>query len=120
MPITTFLSDRSPTRGLISLALSDTGKVLKRKEASDGGGGTTDTYEAQSEIPCRIDPVGGSEGEVADRISDRTTHVITLYPKAEVTLDDDFEVVGVGRFEITAIRSRTSERVRIIEVTDQS
>lgn len=119
MPITTFLSGRGPTRGLIWLALTETGYKLTRSSISDGGGGNTDSYTKGSAIQCRIDAMGGSEGELANRVSDRTTHVVTCPSGTSITLNDDFEITGIGRFEVTAIRSHTDEMATQFEVTDR-
>lgn len=119
MPVSTFLRGRWPSRGVMWLTLTATGRVLKRTAESDEGGGSKETYTSQGDIPCRIDSAlgGGGEGEEADRIADLSTHLITLHPNTAVTVDDDFEIVGVGRFEILAIRFRTGEMVRELEVT---
>lgn len=120
MPLGTFLNGRGPTRGVLWLALSDEAKVLKRTEKSDSGGGYEDTYTAQGAVPARIDPLGGGEGELAARISDRSTHLVTLPLDTEVSLPDDIEVVGVGRFEITAIRDSTAKFALMVEVTGKT
>jgi YD repeat-containing protein len=120
MPVSTFLNGRAPTRGVLWLGLSDTGGVLLRAGTADGGGAQTYTYTRQGTISCRIDPLGGREGEQAVRVSDRSTHVVTLPALTTITLDDDFVVDGRGTFEVTAIRSRTGEFARMIEVTDKT
>lgn len=117
MPLSTFLDGRAPTRGLLWLALSDTAYVFKRSSESDGGGGSTDKYTKQAGVSARIDPIGGGEAELAARVSDRSTHVVTLRPGTEISLDDDLEIAG-SRYEVTAIRSRTGEMALMVEVTD--
>ena len=121
-PLSTFLDGRAPTRGIAWLSLSETGNVLKHSVSSDSGGGQTESYAQQSSVPCRIDPLGGAgikQGEVAGRISDRSNYLITLPAGTEITLDDDFQITGVGRFEITALRLTTSEFLRQVEATDR-
>lgn len=124
-PITTFL-DHPPLRGLLWLSLTETGRFLARSEASDGGGGMTETYTpaptadwgTTTNVSCRIDAIGGGEGEIGERVSDRSTHVVTFDAGTTVSLDDDFQIQNIGRFEITAIRRHTGERATQIEVTD--
>lgn len=128
MPLSTFLRDRPPQRGLIWLSLSETGRILKRSSASDGGGGVTETYSpaasadwaATTNVRCRIDALGGNEAEMAGRISDRSTHIITMAPHTAVSVDDDFQIQDRGRYEITAVRARTNEFARVIEVTNRT
>jgi hypothetical protein len=126
-PLPTFLRDR-PTRGLIWLSLNEVGRFLVYSSVSDGGGGQTDTYTPEPDaewstttnVPCRIDPLSGNQAEAAGRISDRSTATVTLPPGTDVSVDDDFQIKGVGRFEITAVRVQTDEFARVIEVTDRT
>lgn len=120
MPVSTFLNGRGLTRGLLWLALSEKGFILTRSSSSDGAGGSTETYTKGSAITCRIDALAGEEGEQADRISDRSTHIVTCLAGTEITADDDFEIEGVGRFEVTAVRSHTGEMATQFEVTDRT
>ncbi len=128
MSITTFM-DFPPRRGLLWLALTDSGRFLVRSQVSDGGGGMADTYTpagtaswaTTTNIDCRIDALGGEEGETAERVSDRSTHVVTMAAGTAVfSLDDDFQIENRGRYEITAIREHTGEMAAQIEVTDKS
>lgn len=120
MPISTFLHDNVPTqlRGLNFLSLSQTGQVLTRTLTDDTGGGQTETYTAGSDISCRVDPVGGGESEIANRIDERTTHKITVPPATVVSAADRFQIDGIGDFEITAVRTRTDESVRVLEAVE--
>jgi head-tail adaptor len=119
-PISTTLHDVTPTtlRGLTFLSLSEVGHVLARTYGDDSGGGQTGTYTQGSAIACRVDPVGGREGIVADRLDERTTHKITVPPDTTVSAADRFSVTTFGTFEITAVRARTDEQVRILEATE--
>jgi hypothetical protein len=118
MPIHTFLNGGTinQLRGLAWMALSDTGNVVGRGTIlDDAGGGGTYGYTAGNDIPCRIDAAGGGEGEDADRLSDRTTHLIHCAPFIEMERIDRFAIDGRGTFEITAVRERTAEWVRVLE-----
>ena len=126
-PITTFL-DYPPTRGVLWLSLTDTGRWLVRGTASDGGGGVTETYtpagtaawNTTTNVDCRIDVIGGGEGEVAERVSDRSTHIVTLAAgTAPLSTDNDFQIQNRGRYEVTAIREHTGEMATQFEVTDR-
>ncbi len=129
-PLSTFMNGQPPVRGLFWLGLSDTARFLTRTSVSDGGGGMTETYtpagtadwNATTNFACRIDPIGGGEGEAAERVSDRSNHIVTFNTGGTITfdLDDDLQIENRGRFEITAIRKRTGEAVQQIEVTDQT
>lgn len=141
-PLTTSL-DYPPKRGLLWLGLSETGRFLVRGTASDGGGGVTETYlpagtaawtgVGGTTYPCRIDAIGGGEGELASRVSDRSTHTVT-FPAGTIrgtatigansypilSLDNDLQIQNRGRYEITAIREHSNEMAVQIEVTDKT
>jgi hypothetical protein len=140
MSISTFL-DYPPNRGILWLSLTDSGRFLVRGTASDSGGGVTETYApagtavwtAGTIYPCRIDALGGGEGEVAERVSDRSTHVVTIaagtiagsaivgsryYPV--YSTDNDFQIQDRGRYEITALREHTGDMAARFEVTDKT
>jgi hypothetical protein len=123
MPFGTFLDGREPERlrGLMFLSLSDTGNVVRGSFTSDAGGGGTIAWTAGSALPCRIDPLtqtGGREQLVAGRVSDRATHVVTVPPGTVADTDDRFVVSGRGTFEIVAVRERTKEWARMVEVVE--
>jgi hypothetical protein len=118
MPIHTFLDGGTinQLRGLAWMTLSETGNVLGRGTVTDDvGGGATYGYLTSDDIPCRIDALGGGEGEDADRLSDRTTHLILCAPFTGMERVDRFAIDGRGTFEITAVRERTAEWIRVLE-----
>lgn len=118
MGLSTFTNGGAITqlRGLPWLALSGSGQVGTISGTSNSGGGATGSWVYGSTIPSRIDPLGGAEGEVADRISDRSTHLITLPPETTITTDSRFSSLDeVQTYEITAVRDRTSEWTRMAE-----
>lgn len=118
MPFATFLDGVATTqlRGLSWLSLSGSGQIGTLSGTTDSGGGATTTWTYGSTIPSRIDPLGGSESEVADRISDRSTHVITLPPATPVTVSSRFNSLDESQtYEITAVRNRTREWLRVAE-----
>lgn len=122
MGIATFLNDRPPTRlrGLLWLALTDVGQVATRTSTSDAGGGATETWVSGPDIPCRVDPLTSSETEVADRLSDRSTHLITTPPDTVVTSNDRFVITGRGTFEVTVVRVRTGQGAQLFEAVQVS
>lgn len=101
-------------RGIAWMALEDTGYVMRGSVTDDGGGGGTYTFGTVGTYDCRIDPVSGHPGEVANRIDERTTHLITIPPDTSVTTSDRFRIDGTD-YEITAVRSRTQEPIRELE-----
>lgn len=120
MSISTFLDGRDPTqlRGLLWLALSDTGNVLTLMSTSDDGGGATQSWTAGSAVPCRIDPVTESPVSrlTGGRIDERTTHMITTPPDVIAPVNGRFEIAGRGTFEITATHEQTGAQARVLEV----
>lgn len=118
MPLSTFLDGSVPTRlrGIAWLALSGSGQVGTLSGTTDSGGGATRTWTYGSTIPSNIRAIGGREGEVADRISDRSTHLITLPPETPITTESRFSSLDeVQTYEITAVRERTREWMRLAE-----
>ena len=103
------------TRGLITEALTESGWPVTSSFVSDGGGGGSVSLVSGGTVVCRIDALAGEEGEVAERISDRSTHLITLPPETTVTTADDFVISGRGTFEITAVREHTGEFSTVFE-----
>lgn len=103
-------------RGLATEALTDSGAVISGTVTDDGGGGATYSETAGSAIICRIDALGGSEAEATDRISDRSTHLLTLPAETALTVSQTFSISGRGTFEVTAVRERTGELARFAEV----
>jgi hypothetical protein len=124
MPLSTFLDGDTPTqlRGLAWLSLSDVGHVVTRTVVSDGGGGGTISWAAGTAVPCRIDPIGdrGSPRSTGGRIDERSTHVVTVssgtIPGTALVADSRFAIDGRGTFEVTAVRDRTAEWSRQVEV----
>ena len=80
MPLSTFLQGRAPTqlRGLQWLALTESGQVLSVTNTADDGGGVSQEWAAGSAVPCRIDPLCGGEEVTANRLSDESTHLVTV------------------------------------------
>jgi hypothetical protein len=115
---TTFLSGGTWTRphGVAWFELTATGYVHTRGGVDNLGGGYTETYSAGTTgVPCRVDPVGGRSAEFADQIDERSTHLIAVPPHTPITEADRFVVTGAGTFEITVVRTRTGEELRLLE-----
>jgi hypothetical protein len=104
------------TRGAITEALTETANVLTGSVTDNLGGGGTTTYGTSADVRCRIDALGGDEGEIAERLSDRSTHLVTLPPGTEVSVADDLSIDGRGTYEVTAVRENTDEHARFVEV----
>jgi hypothetical protein len=126
MPLSTFLNGGTAIqlRGLAWLALSDFGEVGRGTFISDGGGGGTQTWAYSSgTVPCSVDPFGtGGQDEVlvADRLDDRSTHIITTPAGTNVTRADRFRVLGRGTYEVTAVRTATAEWDKTFEAVQVS
>lgn len=108
------------------VVLPDTCFVLTRTEESNGAGGRKVAYAKSDETPCAIAPIKGGEyvgsralpKPAGDRLDARTTNVITLPPKTAISEKDKVEVEGWGVFEVTALRRRSIEILREIEVRE--
>lgn len=126
MPYSTSFGDRpvARLRGVAWLTLTDTGYVLRGSITDDAGGGAASTWGTATVwgtatgVPCRIDPIGGARGETAfgGQIDDRSTHRLTMPAGAAVDVADRVAVAGRGTFEVTAIRTRTGEWARVVEL----
>jgi hypothetical protein len=124
VPLGTYLNDSAPTTrrvGLLWLALSESGNVLTATSTSDAGGGVTQTWTAGAAVPCRIDPVGGQGGgAIAERLDERSTHLVTVPPLTTVSTNNRFLISGRGTFEVTAKREQTAELATMFEVVKSS
>lgn len=115
MPLTSF--HKAPLiqlRGIAWMALEDTGYVMRGSTTDDLGGGGTYTFGTAGTYACRIDPLSSQGGEVADQVNERSTHVISVPPLADINTKDRFRISG-SDYEITAVRSRTQEPIRELE-----
>jgi hypothetical protein len=97
-------------------ALTETANVLTAVSTSDSGGGATQTTTVGPDIICRLDTLAGNEGENAERISDRSTHLATLPAGTPITTRNDLRVDNRGTFEVTAVRQATGEHARFVEL----
>jgi hypothetical protein len=108
------------TRGLVTEALTETANVLTDVVTSDSGGGGRVTVSTGGTISCRLDALGGGEGELAERISDRSSHLATLPAGTQITSANDLRINGRGTFEVTAVRENTDEMARFVEVVKRT
>jgi SPP1 family predicted phage head-tail adaptor len=97
-------------RSTAERALPDTCTIERRTKVSDSGGGSTTTWaDHLTDVPCRLSPAGvaGRAGETIDgaRISDETTHVVTLPAQTDVT-EVDRLVISDKVYDITMVRER--------------
>jgi len=118
MPFSTFLNGKLPTqlRGLQWLSLSELASIGTRTYVSDGGGGGTASWSYNGSIPCRIDPAGGSEDVVAERMTDRSIHTVLVPAGTSVDENDRVLISGRGTFEVIAAEQRSAEWVRALSV----
>lgn len=118
MPVSTFMNGGtvSQLRGLAWMALSDMGQVGAGTLVDDGGGGVTTGWAYGGSIPCRIDPLTNNEIVSAGRISDRSTHLVTVPPGTAVTASSRFAIANRGTYEVTGVQDQTGETLRFFEV----
>lgn len=111
-------ADLARMRAAAGLFLPETATVLTHGQASDGGGGRSSTYTPSVTVPARLAHAGGGEtGTQGDRISDETTHIITLPAGTQVTESDRIRI-GTTDYDITAIRQASYEVTRRVEVKE--
>lgn len=103
-------------RGLVTEALTESASVVTATVTDDAGGGGSITFANGTAIACRVDTITGSEGEVAGRVSDRSTHLLTLPAGTDLSADDLLYVTGRGTFEVTAVHEHTGEFARFAEL----
>lgn len=118
MPISTFLSGGplNQLRGAAWLGLADSGQVGAGTVTDDGGGGVTTGWTYGGTVPCRIDPLTSNETLAAGRISDRSTHLVTVPPGTPVTTSSRFVIANRGTYEVTGVQDQTGEMLRFFEV----
>lgn len=109
----------SGMRNLFRQMLPDECVIQRRTVASDGGGGSTESWSDHLTAPCRIAPIGGGEdGQAASRVSEETTHLVTLPAYTDV-IEVDRIVIGDQAFDVTLVRKRgTWELSRRVEVRE--
>lgn len=107
-------------------AFPDICAIQRKTLSSDGAGGYDETWLPIADgVPCRIDPLEGGEranlgatADVGDRPQDETTHVVTMYPKRDVT-EADRVVIDGQVYEVTLVRQRGAwELTRRLEVKE--
>lgn len=108
-------------RGLDFWALSERGWSVRGTVVSDQGGGGTTTWVNGGTVFCRIDPLADrGQGRVSGgRLDERSTHKVTCEPTT-VDTSDRFQIEGRGVYEVTAVRDRTEQDLRVFEVVSAS
>lgn len=107
-------------RGLPWLALSETGYILTLGTGDNQGGGGGGTWtQGTAVVPCRVDAIGAQSGELANQLNERSTCVILMPPNAAVTTQNRVAITGRGTYEVTAVRTRTSEFVHELEAVEK-
>lgn len=106
-------------RRLLQRMLPDECVIQRRTVSSDGGGGSTESWSDHLTAPCRIAPIGGGEGgQAAARVTEETTHLITLAANTDVVEADRILIDG-QTFDVTLVRKRGSwELSRRVEVRE--
>jgi head-tail adaptor len=90
-------------------------EISSQSFASDGGGGGSLTWTAGGTVDCRIAPLNGSEGERAERIAPHAEYIVTLPQSASVTTSSQL-AIGGGTFAVAAVRDRSYEVTKRVEV----
>ena len=74
--------------------LTDQVTVTRLTRLPDASGGSTESYRAVADLAAFIEPSGGGELIVADRLGLIDTYTITLLPQADVKVSDRLEAHG--------------------------
>ena len=91
--------------------LDDRATIQRPVNASDGGGGFTQTWPTlASNVPCRLSPVGGGEDDRSrsaggDRVHDEAVAVITFAAGQDIT-EADRVVIASQTFDVLLVRRR--------------
>lgn len=117
------LTDRDVAgmRSALGNLLPDTGTIWRKATTIDGGE-QVETWTELATVACRVRTLGGGEGEdEGGRLSQETTHLITVAAGTDVE-EVDVVVIGEQAYEATAIQKRgnweLTRRVEAKESTD--
>lgn len=111
-------------RATLLESLPDLATIKHRVSVPSGGGGQVWTFPDALVVACRLSPIAGGEetGTVQSgpkRISDETTHMLTIPHGTPIAHEDRVDVDG-ELFEVTYAHRRTtwevSRRVELREV----
>lgn len=99
--------DIAAMRTAAELALPGTAIISGGTFLSDAGGGGSSTWTPSGTVACRLSPISGSEREIADRIAEDATWIITLPAETSISTASRVTVAGVG-FEVLALHAPRS------------
>ena len=100
-------------RQAVNRTMVDSATIYRGAETNSGGVIKRE-WQVLSVQPCRINTLGspvsagqggGEKGYVASRVSQETTHVLTLPAETDIEEADRVEVRGTT-YEVTAVRKR--------------
>ena len=106
-------------RGIAFLTFTDVAYRLTLSSTTDSGGGAVQTWGTAGTVDCKVESLAGGESVVGERLSDRSTHLITMPMETDVDHNDRLKVGG-DTYEITAVRTRTGEWYRTAEAVRTS
>lgn len=97
------------SRKRFAALLPDRALIERPTDVSDGGGGFTQTWASlASNVPCRLAPVGGGEGNAPSagaRLSDAATCTITFAAGRDISEADRVTIAGQV-FNVLLVRRR--------------
>lgn len=112
-------ADISRMRTVAETALPGTAVIQTESFTDDGGGGGTVAWTAAGTVSCRIAPLSGSEREIADRVAEDATAMLTLPAETAIT-ESDRVITGGETFNVLYVHDRgTWEITRRVEVGKQ-
>lgn len=80
---------------------------------SDGAGGETEGTPTTLSVPCRIDPAGALDQQIADRLGQTVDAVVTLPVDTALTATQRIEApAGVAVYEVVSVNSDPSQSWR--------
>lgn len=107
-------SDLAAMRSLQEQTMSEEALVKRRTLASDGAGGTTETWATAATVDCRIAPMTGRDlAMLGGRVVEGATMRVTLPALTDVRTTDRL-YVGSRQFEVLAVAGHSWETARVV------
>jgi hypothetical protein len=107
-------------RADLARMLPDICTISRAQDTSDGGGGQTTTWPpVATGVPCRLTPAsaaGAGRRDIADRLTDDTTHIVTFAAGLDVRQGDHVTIDGQAFLALVVGTGGAWELARHVEV----
>jgi hypothetical protein len=95
-------SDIHLMRTTVERAMPGTAVIYSLAGSADGMGGQIDTQAPSGTVSARLDYLSGSEAEIASRIAERASYVLTV-PHDTAIAESGEVVYATVRYQVTAV-----------------